>query len=432
MKSEGSIPLGHERAYTTAAGAPVYLSPNPALHSFCLSLYVRGGSMQEPKASLGITHFLEHLLFRHLDNLHGGTLSRELDSLGLSFEAVTYREFLWVSLCGAPRHLPRAIEIFSRLLAPLSVTKKDVDTERARIKAEIREEGEKGSLEYFSDGILFRGTPLVESILGTAGTLNTLTAPRLAAYKSAFFTKENLFFVLTGKADESAISLLSDATAPYPLPSGAPRANLAPRAEGVFARNALVAVQNSRKTAVRLTVDVDPTQCSDAALTLLYDILFGDGEECRLYRALSERTGYIYSFSASLEQYSNLAFIHILYEIPKNKLEESLGLLISVLREAKHMTGDALPGARAPYTENAAFILDGAKELNWSLAYERHILSLPYASPEARSDAFRAVTPEDLSALAEALFRPDCLSLCLKADKRTVDTARLREILLSV
>ena len=96
------------------------------------------------------------------------------------------------------------------------------------------------------------------------------------------------------------------------------------------------------------------------------------------------------------------------------------------------MTGDALPGARAPYTENAAFILDGAKELNWSLAYERHILSLPYASPEARSDAFRAVTPEDLSALAEALFRPDCLSLCLKADKRTVDTARLREILLSV
>ncbi len=431
-KENPRVPLGEEIALVAENGAPIYFSPNPALHSFCLSLYVRGGSIFEAPEESGSTHLLEHLLFRHLNNLWGGGLSRELDACGLAFDAVTYREFLWISICGAPRHLARAIEIFSLLLAPLTLTREDLEAERARVKAEIREEGEKTSLEYFSDSILYRGTTLVQSVLGSAGTLNRMTRARLAACKEALFTKENLFFCLTGNAEIQAARALSSAISPYVLPSGATKESLAPIAEGVFKRGGLVAVRNSRRTVVRLSIDVDVSKTTDAALTLLYDILFGDGEECRLHRALSEKTGYIYSFSASLEQYKNVAFIHVLYEIPRGKLESSLSILLSVLKDAKKSVGDALSYAKAPYTDNAAFVLDNARDFNWTLAYERHILCLPYSSIEAREAAFRAVSAEDLLALAREILRPDCLSLSIKADKRTLDEEKLRLLLRGV
>ena len=425
-------PLGNEMTLLSENGVPVYFSPNPALHSFCLSLYVRGGSLFEAPAESGSTHLLEHLLFRHLDNLLGGGLSRELDMRGLAFDAITYREFMWVSLSGAPKHLARAIEILSLLLAPLSVSREDLEAERARVRAEIREDGEKTSLEYFSDGVLYRDTSLVQSVLGSASSLARMTRVRLSAFKTALFTKENLFFCLTGNAEEENAEALATAIGAYKIPSGKKRESIAPLSDGVFKRNGLVAVRNSRRTVVRLSIDVDLSKTTDAALTLLYDILFGDGEECRLHRALSEKAGFIYSFSASLEQYKNVAFIHVLYEIPRGKLESSLSILLSVLKDAKLSIADALPYAKAPYTDNAAFVLDSARDFNFTLAYDRHILGLPYSSIEARKAAFLAVSAEDLLSLAREIFRPDCLALSIKADKRTLNEEALRAMLRGV
>ena len=92
----------------------------------------------------------------------------------------------------------------------------------------------------------------------------------------------------------------------------------------------------------------------------------------------------------------------------------------------------ALAVAKAPYTDNALFVLDYPKDLNWSLAYERHLLSLPYTSLEERSASFAAVTEKELLALAEEILRPDCLALCIKADKRRIDEETLRTMLRSV
>ena len=426
------IPLGEELVYHTKNGIPVYYSPNPALHSFCLSLFVRGGSMFESAKDNGITHFLEHLLFRHINNLKNGTLYRELDAAGLSFDGVTYREFLWFSICGAPCHLEKAVSILSLLFAPLTLTNEDIVAERNRVKAEIREDGEKTSLDFFTDNLLYKGTSLAQSILGTPNNLNRMTLRRLSAYKNTLFSKENVFFCVTGAANEACLTWLSEGIAPYPISASPQKENLAPVCAEMFKRNAFVAIKNSRRGAVRLSVDVSSTKCTDAELVLLYDILFGDGEECRLHKTLSEKTGYIYSFSASLEQYRNVSFIHILYEIPVAKLLESVALMLGLLTDAKKTVGESLYLAKAPYTDNAAFILDSARDFNWSLAYERHLLSLPYTSIEDRKKAFQAVTPERLCALAAEIFTPDCLSLTAKADKRAVSQDTLRALLLSV
>ena len=139
-----------EQEYMTAGGIPVYAFPSEHLHGFALSLYVRGGALFETETHAGISHLIEHLVFRSINRHMGGTLYQTLDRLGLTVEGVTYREFLQFTVTGAPKHFSTAAHILSLALAPLSLSKEDLETERARVKAEIREDGENenGDLLY--------------------------------------------------------------------------------------------------------------------------------------------------------------------------------------------------------------------------------------------------------------------------------------------
>ena len=210
-----------EREYQTAHGVPVYVLPSPHLHSFALSLYVRGGALYETAEKCGISHFIEHLVFRSINRYMDGALYKTLDRLGLSVEGVTYREFLQFTVTGSPAHFQTAAKILSLALAPLKLTAEDIATERARIKAEIREEGERTSLDFFTDRILYgEGHPLARFITGTAGSLNRFTAASLVKEKEALFSRENLFFYLSGSFPEGAVDHLLAACADYAPASG--------------------------------------------------------------------------------------------------------------------------------------------------------------------------------------------------------------------
>lgn len=417
----------------TPQGVKIYRVPGQSLHSFCLCLYVRAGSMFETPEENGITHFLEHLVFRSVNNRMGGELYRTLDRNGLCFEGVTYKEFVQFSVTGAPEHFPLAAEILTSVLLPLSLTAEDVRVERARIKAEIREDGEKTSLDYFTDGILHGDTSLSRTIPGTAKTLDRMTRPMLSRAHGMMFSAANIFFFLTGNAGEKEEKLLLSRVSQIPLDTtAAKRENIAPVGAGFFHRDATVAVKNSKRSVLRLSFDLDRSLASDAEWTLLYDILFGDGEECRLHQALSEKTGYIYSFRGSFESYRNIGVISVYFEIPPAKLEEALALTVATVRAVKENVADALDYVRAPYTDNAAFLLDNDADLNWSRAYENCILGLPYRNIAERAAAYAAVTPERIGTLARLVFRPENTTLTVKGEKKKIDTARLREILLGL
>ena len=418
-----------ETEYESAGGIPVYLFPTEHLHSFALSLYVRGGALFEAAEKAGTSHLIEHLVFRSINRHMGGKLYKTLDRLGLTVEGVTYREFLQFTVTGAPSHFKEAAHILSLALAPLSLSVEDLTTERARVKAEIREEGERSSLDFFTDRLLFgESHPLARTITGTAGTLDRMTRATLAREKEALFSRENLFFYLSGALPQNAVALLLDETRDYFPLSAERRESVVPLPDGYFKRNAAVFTKGGGKTLLRLSFDVDVSRYTDAELTLLYDVLFGDGEECFFHQALSEKTGMIYSFRGYMDLYRNLGSIGVSYEIPAKNLAPSLALALDAIGRAKREAGEALPYVRASYTDNAAFLFDDAQALGFNRAYERYILSLPYPTVRHRASAYEAVTGERLSLIAREIFRPENATLTLKC--RRADTEALRDMLL--
>lgn len=406
---------------------PIYYYPNEALHGFCLCLYLRAGALYEADADNGITHFFEHAVFRSLNRRVNGGLYALTDRLGLAFNACTYRELVQFSISGASEHFAEAAQIIAGLFEPLELSGAEVEMERRRIKAELRESDEQRSLDYFASRIVWKDTTLCRSIMGPRANLDRMGPERLAAAQRDLLTAENCFFYVTGRATADDVAALSRAVSRHELsPARVVRDNMAPRPAEFFQRQGCVAVKNADYTCVRFSFDADVRRYSEPERMLLYDILFA-GDSCKVYQELSEKTGYIYDFDACFERYRNLGALSFFYEVQPAHLYDSIDAVVALLRALKRGLTDELELVRARYVDNALLLLDNAEELNWTMAFERHILDEPYPDLAGRRAAFAAVDRARIERMARELFAPQNLVLAVKGDKRRLDVDRLRE-----
>lgn len=418
-----------EKRLATKKNIPIYAYTNPHLHSFCLCLYVKAGLLYETEKTNGLTHLWEHMIFRSVNAQMDHTLYRRLDKLGLSFEGYTYRELVQFKLTGAVRHFDEAAAVFLKIFEPLRITSADLQVEKKRIKAEIREDDDKSTLDYATGRIIWAGTPLENTIAGAPKILDTLGVRTLKEAHRTFLSANNLFVYVTGCVGEPSLRRLAESLDAVPLAvTAAVRDNRAPVPEAFFHRDGRVALKHSQYTCIRFSFDLRTDRYTQAELDVLYSLLF-DGDSCRLLKELSDDTGYIYSYDARLEKYGNIGCLSFLYEVQLCHLPDSADRVIRILSELKH-GGVALDCAKAPDTDNAGFLLDADEDLNWTMAYERHILNGGFRSIEERKREYAAVTAERIAEIAREIFRPDNLVVTLKGDRNKIRTEEIRNICL--
>ena len=417
-----------ESVYTAKNGVKIYAYKNPAQHGFQISLFLRAGSMYECEGERGITHFLEHILIRNVAALMDGRLYATLDAEGLELGASTYSEMVQFSIYGAAEKLSLSAEILCKILSPIVLTRADIDAERSRIKAEIRESGDRSSLSTFTNSIVHKGTSLSESIAGTVASVNKITLSRLEEYRRAVFTRENVFFYVTGGVTDEDIEALSDCLSGYPLASAAPRTNIAPVPEDFGKRAGGVYIKNGDFTMARFTFDLDMTRVSVAEADLIYDILLS-GNNSRLFLELSERRGYCYDVSGNLERYSNIGTLSFYCELREAHLYDAVAFTVDILSELKNRVLSEDECMKASYVTNAKMLADDVRELNFTFAYDSHIMGLGYRDIAERAEAYRKITPERLREVAREIFSPENLTLTVKGNKRRIDRERLSEII---
>ena len=261
-----------ERELLSKSGVKIYTYKNPSLHGFYISLFVRAGSMYEDDSERGITHFLEHVLVRNVNKIRDGGLYPTLDTEALEFNASTYSEMVQFYVSGASPKFITGAKILTDVLSPLALTKADVDTERRRIKAEIRESDDKSSLANFTSETVFEGTSLSGSILGSNGSVDKISGKRLEEYRRRIFTPENMFFYVTGSFEDSDVEALMGLVDQHELErsaEGAVRDNVAPVPHKFGKRGAEVKVKNADYTMLRFTFDVDMSRVSSLVLDLI-------------------------------------------------------------------------------------------------------------------------------------------------------------------
>lgn len=419
-----------EKCFTADNGIKVYSYKNPALHGFFISLFLRGGSMYEREEENGITHFLEHVLVRNVNKLFDFKLYFELDRLGLEFNASTYAEMVQFYVSGASANFRSGAEVASKLLSPLILTKAEIDAERRRIKAEIRENDDKNSMSGFAMSEVYKDTTLKNFITGTNSSVDRISARSLEVYRKREFTSENLFFYVTGNYDERdleyLISMIGKAELSLPDLSRL-RDNCAPIPKDFGKRGGRAIIKSGDYTAVRFNFDLDMKKLSSPLIDLIYDNLFA-GYASPFFIKMSEERGLFYDISGSTERYRNIGTLYFSFEVKEKDIYDAVASSVEILNSFKSMLLSEDACMKAGYTENAHILFDDAREMNFTFAYDSHIMGLGYKKLDERIEAYKKITPEEIMAGACEIFKPDNLVLTVKGNKKKIDTDRLSAI----
>src|SRR5262245_45909761 len=183
-------------------GLEIIGETNSAARSVALGFFVRTGARDETPEVSGVTHFLEHMVFKGTPQRTAFDVNRDFDRIGAHYNAFTSEENTVFYAAILPEYLPQALDILADILRP-SLRVEDFDVEKNVIIEEIGmyEDQPMWSAYDHAKRAYFAGHPLGNSILGTPESIRALTRDQMHAYFERRYVAPNILVAAAGNFD---------------------------------------------------------------------------------------------------------------------------------------------------------------------------------------------------------------------------------------
>src|SRR5918994_1281702 len=180
-----------------------------SVRSVALGFWIGAGSRDETPARAGVSHFLEHLLFKGTQQYTAQEIAEIFDAFGGELNAATSREHTVVYVRVTDRHVEHALDVMSDMVyAPLLA---DIDSEREVVLEEIAmyEDAPHELVHDLFSQAVFGDHPLGRPVIGSAGVISTVGRRTLATYHRSMYVPGNIVFAAAGNLHhEELLSLL--------------------------------------------------------------------------------------------------------------------------------------------------------------------------------------------------------------------------------
>ncbi len=415
-----------EKSYSVN-GINIYSYLNSSLRSFCLSLYIRAGSIFETSSENGISHLFEHIVFRNIKRKYTNFYD-ELAFHGVTFQGKTYKEFIQFEISGPSLEFEFGAEVLCSIFDEIELTKLDLEKEKKRIKAEIREEDERSSVDYYFNRLVWKDTEVEKTVLGYCNVLDSVSIKKLNEYRKRCFSKDNFFVYITGNVSERSIDCLKNKAGKLVIfQSENKRTNTVSLNEDFFNRKVKANVSNGYWHYIKMGFDVD-AKLSDGAVDILYSVLF-NYDKALVHNYLSEDNPIIYSYDSTHEQYDNVGNIHFKFEVDKTKLEDAVKIIVDLLNDVKAGNFNFESSLKAEmYYKEMEF--DDPSNLNWSGAYYNHILKANLGDPADKYHRrLDGVKKEDVIHVAKEIFQTRNMTVAIKGNKKKINAENIEKIM---
>jgi predicted Zn-dependent peptidase len=400
----------------------------PHLHTAVCALFVKVGARFEVAADNGLSHFVEHMLFRGTERYPSSlALNTAIERLGSTLHAETGRDYTLFQLALEPGNVPAAIELLGELLGRPRFS--EIELERELILEEINEDYDEQGVEINADdiarGLAFEDHPLGQRIIGPRENVQRFSTADVRRHFGQFYVARNANLCVAGPVKHGAV-VEAAGRAMTALPAGV-RAEVLPAPPlEIGAKPRLRHVQDagsqtSLAILFRAVPELDPTYVSLVALLRILD----DGMSTRLHYTLADQKGLAYSIHAAIEPLADAALFEIAGATANAKVpalvRELLGLLDQLRRG--EITDDELAKARVRYRyETLASIDDAAAMAGW---FGGTALYYPPPPLTQRLQAMSNITVDEVVGIARQILAPDRLTL---AAVGTLSRARLGEL----
>jgi predicted Zn-dependent peptidase len=398
----------------------------PHLHTAVCALFIKVGSRFESAGDNGLSHFVEHMLFRGTERYPTSlALNTAVERLGSTLHAETGRDYTLFQLALEPDQVPAAIEVLGELLGRPRFS--DIELERELVLEEINEDYDEHGVEINADdiarGLVFEDHPLGQRIIGPRTNVERFSLGDVQRHFTTFYGARNANLCVAGPVEHGRVVEYA-ARSLQSMPAGA-RADVPaapPPVTGPLLQHVRDAgSQTSLAVVFRAVPELDPAYIALVALLRVLD----DGMSTRLHYTLADQKGLAYSIHAAIEPLADAALLEIAGATANAKvpaLVRELLTLLDGLRQG-NVTHDELTKARVRYRyETLASIDDAAAMAGWfggtALYYKPPTLS-------ERLAQMQAVGVDDVVRVAEHVLAPQHLVL---AAVGSLSKARLGEL----
>jgi len=402
------------------------------LRSVTFGIWLRNGSRHESPDLNGISHFIEHTVFKGTQRRTARDIANESDRLGGHIDAYTSHEMTGFAMKVVDTALPQAFDLLSDMLSNPRFDEQDLQREQKVIIEEMKmiedtpDEllAERFNAAYFPDHSL--GRP----IEGTAETVSSFNKEKTVAFHAHGYAATNLVIAAAGNVDHGRLVEMAarafDETSPA---TGNGNGSAATHATPVGAAPILIERKKELEQAHLIVATPWPSARSDDryAASMLASLI-GGGTSSRLWQSIREERGLAYSIGAGGNTYSDVGIFNIYAGASPGQLDEVLDLSLLELRRIVRETVSVaeLDLVKQQAISSILLSLESTSSRAGALARQEIIHGRRIPSDEIISKV-EAVTPEDIRRIARECFSTERVALAALGNLNGfhVDRARL-------
>jgi len=400
---------------TLPSGVRVVTEVVPSVRSVALGLWVRTGSRDEGSGQEGLSHFLEHLLFKGTERFSAIEISERFDGMGAAANAATSKESTHIHARFLDEHTEDAFDLMAEMM--LGPTFPDIDSEREVVLEEIAmyEDEPSDRVHDFLAQAVYGDHPLGRRVLGEAEVIADTPVPKIADYHRSRYVADSLVVGASGHLDHAQIVSLAERFV-SPAEGNVPTVN-----GGAPKREPRVRFNRKDTEQYHICFGAPGIARDDErrfALAVI-DSAFGGSVSSRLFREVREKRGLAYAVGSYAEQYIDRGSVATYVGTRSDNVAEACEI---IGRELASLSGE---GVRGEELERAKEHVKGRMVLGMESTAARMariaratLFGLEILSLDEMIAKVDSVSEDDVAELAAELYSPDGFSAaCIGKDE---------------
>ncbi|MBW2512007.1 MAG: insulinase family protein [Deltaproteobacteria bacterium] len=383
----------------------------PGCHSVSLGVWVNNGSRHEPVALNGISHFVEHMLFKGTDRRTAQSVAREVDSVGGLLNGFTSREFSCYFVKILAEKLPMAVDLLGDMICHSRFSPDDIEKERRVILQEIAmiEDSPEDLIHDQFTHAFWAGHTLGMPVIGTQDTVGDVDRQQLLEFMEARYVGQNLCVVAAGCVDHEQLVRLVEASFGDRPVSGVKQEDITP----VVGRKVEVTRRELEQAQVCLGVEGLPQNHPDRYATYLLNTILGGNMSSRLFQKVREELGLAYSVYSYHHNHSDSGAFIIYAGVAAEEAPLVTRTILDEMTRMRHamVTPDELQSAKDFLKGSMLLSMESTDNRMTRLAKNELFLRDLGTSLEKSRDMIDAVTAESVQSLAARLFVNQTLNI---------------------
>ncbi len=407
-------------------GLRLVIVPQPHLHTATLAAFVQVGSRFEAPADNGLSHFLEHMLFRGTER-HASSyeLSLAAESLGGPLYADTGRDYSSLQLALDPARVQEGLALVAEVLTRPRFD--DIELERRLILEELTEDYDERGKEINGDdivrGLIYGAHPLAQRVIGPRANVERFGQADVVRHHQRYYVARNTVLCATGRVDpDEVIRWATESFAGF-MP-GTEAHSAPPSFDASIPHYRYVSdsgSQSSLNVVFESVSETDPEYVASLVLARILD----DGMSARLHYRVCDQKGLAYSIQGSLDPLHDVALLDIASDSAHANVLPLVRELLAIVSELRHtaVLADELDRVKQRYRfDLSALEDDPAAMAGW---FGATALYYPPPTLSQRLAQVESITADQVRAVARRIIQPDRLAVAIVG---TLSAARQSEL----